>query len=32
MIRVTETALQEIRNILSEEPEGTVIRVNVSPG
>jgi Fe-S cluster assembly iron-binding protein IscA len=32
MITVTDVALEKIQGILAEEPEGTVIRVNVSPG
>jgi len=32
MIQVTEKALGLIRDILKDEPEGTVVRVQVSPG
>jgi Fe-S cluster assembly iron-binding protein IscA len=32
MIRVTDVALEMIRDILKEEPESAVIRINVTPG
>jgi hypothetical protein len=32
MIRVSDIALDKIRDILQEEPETTVIRMNVTPG
>lgn len=32
MISVSDIALEKIRDILQEEPDDTVIRVNVSPG